>query len=106
MVKVTIVIRKLGKTEVEYSLPFSLPEIPQIGHYISLFRSDNKERSRDDLIVRHVWWHIEHPTPAAGGYGSDAEKEGHEREIMVECDHAYGPYLVEDHRYWIEQEAR
>jgi hypothetical protein len=105
MVRVTIVIRKLGRTEIEYSLPLSLSEIPQVGHYISLFRSDNRERSRDDLIVRHVWWHIDHPTPADGGSDSDLVKEGREREILVECDHAYGPYLVEKHRRFMEQEA-
>ena len=108
MVAVTIVVRNLSRPEPEYSLPFDLPEIPKVGSYISVFRSDGHPKwvSSDDLIVRHVWWELEHLTRSDGmGSGQDEEVIGHARSIMVECDHAIGPYLVERHRHFIEMEA-
>ena len=64
----TIVIRKLGKAEPEDHLAFDLPEVPRIGDYISIYRPvapgtiPTPPRSSDDLVVRHVWWNLEHVT--------------------------------------------
>jgi hypothetical protein len=76
MVAVTVVVRKLGRKEPEYSLPFDVPELPKVGSYISLFRSDGHPKwvSSDDLVVRLIWWELEHPTRSEG-MSDDDDKE-------------------------------
>lgn len=89
MVDVVIVVRETGRQSPDYSLDFELPEVPAIGAYISITRDKENELYSEDLIVRHVWWRLRHPTTA--GVTSDREHGG-VREIFVECDVAEGPH--------------
>ena len=89
MTRVIIVVREAGQKTLDYSLEFDLPEVPQVGSYISIFRPDSTHS--EDLVVRHVWWHVQHPETRA--VVSDGEtKVGKVRDVMVECDIALGPY--------------
>jgi hypothetical protein len=73
--------------------PFSLPEVPRIGDYISIHRPDVHTPLGEDLIVRKVWWGLSHP--ATGGGPHEAESIGRMTEIFVECDTALGPHSSE-----------
>jgi hypothetical protein len=42
------------------------------------------------MIVRQVWWRLEHPE--TGAFQTGAAKLGSTTEIMVECEQAIGPY--------------
>ncbi len=95
--KMTIVVRELGKTKPDYSLAFDLPEIPRVGDYISIHRPDKPEPFGEDLIVRHVWWRLEHPE-TRGVATSGSERTGRIKELFVECDQAIGPYSSADWR--------
>lgn len=92
--KVTIVVREVGRTSPDYSLEFEMPAVPAEGQYISVFRPDAPQHS-EDLIVRHVWWHLGHPETATV---SDGSKVGAVANIMVECDIAEGPYSLDSWR--------
>jgi len=104
--KVTIVVRKLGVAEPEYALPFELPEVPRVDSYISIYcpaapGTNGRLRSSDDLVVRHVWWELQHLTddpPIFDGPGKALE-------TTIECDHAIGPLLDGRKRDLILREA-
>ena len=89
MVKVTVVIREIQRPKPDYFLDFNLPEVPKVGDYISVFRPDAPRHS-EDLVVRHVWWHLKHPETRAITTGEPLV--GSVQDIMVECDVALGPY--------------
>ena len=91
MVRVRIVVRKRGTPKPDYSLVFELPELPGIGDYISIHRPDCPEPYGEDIIVRHIWWRLDHPE-APGVVDRETEKIGGVHEICVECDQALGPY--------------
>jgi hypothetical protein len=92
MTKAIVIIREIGREKPDYSLSFNFPELPRIGDYISVHRPDAKHT--EDLVVRHVWWHLEFPEAAA--VVSDPVPVGKTREVFVECDPAIGPY-ARDH---------
>ncbi|HWU60835.1 MAG TPA: hypothetical protein VN112_02300 [Ensifer sp.] len=93
--KVTIIIRELGRLKPDYSLDFELPELPRPGDYISINRPDNPEPYSEDIIVRQVWWRLHHPETA--GYSTaDNQKTGKLVKVFVECDPAVGP-TASDH---------
>jgi len=94
MVQVIIVIREKGRKKPDYSLPFDLPQVPAVGDYISIFRADSQTHT-EDVIVRHVWWHLHSPETEAVVGGRNI-KVGKAQDIMVECDIALGPY-AKDH---------
>ena len=78
-----------------------LPALPMIGSYISVQRPDKREPFGEDLIVRHVWWRLNHPETR----GVDAEgrgKIGSVNEIFIECDPALGPYSSDTWRALLE----
>src|SRR5262245_7986063 len=95
MVRVEVVVRELGHSKPEYSLKFVLPHLPRVGDYISIYRPDRKLHT-EDLIVRHVWWLLDHPE--TGGFEQDDRKIGTVRDIFVECDQALGPYANDQWR--------
>ncbi|MEQ1718154.1 MAG: hypothetical protein ABL907_19610 [Hyphomicrobium sp.] len=90
MVKAHVVIREIGREKPDYSLLFDFPELPRIGDYISVYRPDAKHT--EDLVVRHVWWHLDYPDDGIGIHKSGREPVGKAREVFVECDQAIGPY--------------
>jgi hypothetical protein len=96
MVQVIVVIREIGREKPDYSLPFDLPGVPSAGDYISIFRPDSPTHS-EDVIVRHVWWHLHSPETRAVVTGGEP-KIGRLREVMVECDVAVGPYARDQWR--------
>jgi len=101
MVRVIIVVREAGDIKPDYSLHFDLPEVPRIGSYISIQRPDKRKPFGEDLIVRHVWWRLNHPETAAS-YESGKQKIGDVEEIFVECDPAIGPYSSDQWRRSLE----
>ncbi|MCJ9721130.1 hypothetical protein MOV66_04475 [Agrobacterium sp. SHOUNA12C] len=96
MIRVTIIVREIGRLKPDYSLDFDLPEVPTVGTYISIQRPDKPEPFGEDLIVRKVWWRLDHPE--TNGFGSGPAKIGSVREIFVECDVAISPYSSDDWR--------
>ena len=98
MPKVIIVIREVGREKPEYSLPFDLPEVPKAGHYISICRLDVREPFGEDLIVRHVWWRLNH--------SGEQKSLGGVTEIFVECDKAIGPYSTQLWKETLEAKQR
>ena|SRR5215204_33944 len=79
--------------DVEYSLQFELPSVPQPGNYISIIRPDQQVGS-EDFIVRHILWHLEHPTTEASG---EEVETGTMRGLYVQCEFARGPYSSDEH---------
>lgn len=94
--QVVVVVRESGRLKPDYSLPFELPELPRVGDYISVQRPDQPEPWGEDMIVRQIWWRLNHPE--TGGYGSGDLKVGSVQEIFVECDPAVGPYSSDQWR--------
>lgn len=104
MVEVTVVIREAGSTSPDYSLPFTLPEVPARGSYLSICRPGDDLYS-EDMVVRDVWWRLKTPIDAA--VVTDEEpKSGGVIEIFVECDIAEGPYASDHWRDRVVRTAR
>jgi hypothetical protein len=99
MIQAIVVVRETGKLKSEYSLAFEFPELPKVGDYISIHGPDVRQPLGEDLIVRAIWWRLEHPE--THGYSSNSEA-GTVREIFVECDIAIGPYASETWKKRIE----
>jgi hypothetical protein len=99
MVKVYLVVREPAKVKPDYSLEFELPEVPQIGSYISIHRPDKPGPFGEDVVVRKIWWRLEHPEIRHATPGSSS-KVGSVIEIFVECDIALGPYASDRWREW------
>jgi len=96
MVQVKIVVREIGRLKPGYSLNFTLPEIPRVGEYISIFRPDAMPHT-EDMVVRKVWWHLYHGE-TRGVTPGDEKINGHVQDVMVECEPAIGPYSTDQ---WI-----
>src|SRR5262249_15202689 len=78
-----------------------MAELPRVGDYISIHRSDQKEPYGEDLIVRHIWWRLETlETRTMVPVGE--ERAGTVREILLECDKALGPYSSDNWRDELE----
>lgn len=99
MVKAIIVIRELGQLKVDYSLEFDLPELPRVGDYISIHRPDTPGVFSEDIVVRAVWWRLEHPETSPV---TSQPKCGKVVEIFIECDFALGPYATDRWRAMVE----
>jgi hypothetical protein len=100
MIKVCIVIREPGRTKPDYSLDFSLPTLPRKGDYISVQRPDKPRPWGEDMIVREIWWRLDHPE--TGGFASGQPKTGTLHEIMVECEPATSPYSSDNWKKYVE----
>lgn len=94
MLRVIVLVRVPSRLKVAYSLEFDLPAVPSIGSYISIQRPDNPQPYGEDMIVRKVWWRLDH---AATWPSSDADaKGGSVNEIFVECEIATSPYSSDE----------
>lgn len=93
--KVRLMFVPTGGGEIDYSLDFELPAIPQPGDYITVQRDG--ESGTEDFIVRRTWWYLKYPHGAVVGRAQGDEK-GSVREIGVECEFATGPYSSESHK--------
>jgi hypothetical protein len=92
MVQAIVVVREVGKLKPEYSSTFDFPELPKVGDYISIHRPDTRKPLGENLIVRAVWWMLDH----AESHGfPTTDKAGTVIEIFIECDVAIGPYASE-----------
>jgi hypothetical protein len=97
MIKIVLIVREIPKGKPDYSLDFSVPELPRVGDYISVQSPDTPAPFGEDVIVRHVWWRLRHPETRAGT--TDKERIGGTvSEIMVECDPAISPYSSDSWR--------
>ena len=97
MIEIVLVIRELGNNKPDYSLDFALPEVPRVGDYVSIHRPDKPEPFSEDVVVRHVWWRLEHPETGSVSQSGE-QKRGRVAEIIVECDPALGPYASDNWR--------
>jgi len=91
MIRIELCVREPGKKEIDFSLPFNVPELPKLGDYISVHRANQGTPHTEDVVVRHVWWMLETPetrTTAEAG----TERVGQLNKIFVECEMALGPY--------------
>jgi hypothetical protein len=100
--KVVVIVREVGQLKPDYSLDFDLPAVPKSGDYISIQRPDKPKPYGEDLIVKQVWWRLEHPETA--GYGSGQPKIGKAEEIYVECEPAIGPWSSDQWRDSLERQ--
>lgn len=104
LVEVVLVVREPGRLKPDYSLKFALPAVPNVGDYISIYRPDSKLHT-EDVVVRHVWWHVRHDETDAFGDGDEEPLVGRVREIIVECDPAIGPFARDRWRDQLEARA-
>lgn len=102
MIDFTVVVRESGKLKPDYSLDFQAPHLPREGDYLSIQRPDKPEPFGEDLIVRKVWWRLDHPETA--GFSQD-QRKGSLREIFVECEGAIGPYSSDDWRKYMQAQG-
>ena len=91
MPEVNIVVREIGSTKLDYSLLFTLPNVPCVGDYISVHREDTPTPHGEDLVVRSIWWRLE-TSEVRIAPPAETAQPGDVREIVVECDPAIGPY--------------
>jgi hypothetical protein len=103
MVRVILAVREPGVRKPDFYVPFDLPEVPRVGDYISIFRpySEAYSAHSEDLVVRHVWWHLQYPDTEAVTF--EETKAGRVNDVMVECDMAIGPYARENWRASVER---
>lgn len=90
MIRFTLVVREIGRLKPDYSLDFQAQELPREGEYLSIQRPDKQAPYGEDVVVRRVWWRLNHPE--TGGFSSGEPKVGAVNEIFVECDPVIGPY--------------
>ena len=92
--QLVVVIREAGSLKPDYSLAFDLPAIPRQGDYISIQRPGLPWPYAEDMIVRQVWWRLNHPETEARALLDAAEEPvvGNTDEIIVECEPAIGPW--------------
>ncbi len=62
-----------------------------MGDYISVQRPAAPRPWGDDLVVRQVWWRLDHPETRAV-VPENTELIGTLHELFVECDQAIGPW--------------
>lgn len=103
MIDVILVVREAGSITPDYSLHFALPEVPSVGSYVSIHRPDKPEPFSEDVVVRKVWWRLEHPETRASHSGEP--RVGKAVEIFLECDIAEGPHST-DHWRGVVESAR
>lgn len=96
-----VIARELGKLKPDYSLQFELPEVPQVGSYISICRPDKPAPFGEDMIVRQIWWRLSTPVTESST-NDDDERIGRPIEIFVECEPALGPYSSDAWRRLME----
>ncbi len=99
MISIIVVVRETGRIKPDYSLKFSVPQVPAVGSYISIQRPNKAAPFGEDLIVRQGWWRLAHPEPRFSVTNEDREKIGTLNEIFVECDPVVGPYSSDAWRF-------
>lgn len=104
LVEVVIIVREPGRLKPDFSLSFALPTVPRVGDYISIYRPDSKLHT-EDVVVRRIWWHLQHDQTESYADGDDEQLVGRSREIMVECDPAIGPSARDQWRDHLEMRA-
>lgn len=90
MIDVLVIIREPGREKPMSTYRFQLPSLPRIGDYLSICGPDIRPPFGEDVIVKHIWWRLQHPSAGATIYDDTAI--GRVEEIFVECDIAQGPY--------------
>lgn len=100
--RIVIVVREVGGLKPDYSLDFEVPAIPSPGDYLSIQRPDKPKPYGEDVIVRQVWWRLEHPETAS--VSSGPPKIGKVEEIFVECEPAIGPWSSDQWRDSLERQ--
>ncbi len=94
--KARLVFVPPGGGEIDYSLDFDLPGVPQPGDYISIGRKDNPGGT-EDFIFRRTWWHLSYPDSKTH-HDSDNSPLGNTIHIGIECEFARGPFSTDEHK--------
>ena len=89
MIKFTVVVRNVSSVYPDHFMDFEAPELPREGEYISIHRPDIPPPCTQDMVVKKVWWQLDHPTK---GEEEDTQEVGTLKGIFVECAPAIGPY--------------
>lgn len=89
MLKAAVVIREPGGLKPMSWYTFMFPELPRLGDYLSIGGPDIRAPLGEDVVVRRVWWRLNH---LAAGAPAEEEGPGHVTEVFIECDIAEGPY--------------
>jgi hypothetical protein len=76
-----------GGGEIDYSIPFEIPELPRAGDYIYITRPDQK--GTENFIVKRTWWNLTFDEKTGTGSQTD---------IWVECEFALSPLSSENHK--------
>lgn len=100
--RVVVVVREVGNVKPDYSLDFDLPAVPKAGDYISIQRPDKPKPYGEDVIVKQVWWRLEHPETS--GFGIGQPKIGKVEEVIIECEPAIGPWSSDQWRDSLERQ--
>ncbi|MBB3900116.1 hypothetical protein [Roseococcus suduntuyensis] len=101
MIRVTVVVREVGRLSPDYSIDFDLPQIPAVGDYLSVQRPDTPDPYGEDLIVRQVWWRLKYPSTEGYARSGQPVPVGKVQEIFVECDQAIGPWTSDRSRDYL-----
>lgn len=99
MIRVTLMVREVGRLSPDYSLDFDLPQVPAVGDYISVQRPDEPAPYGEDFIVRQIWWRLDHPE--TGAAATEPPKVGSVTSVVVECDPAVGPWTSDRSRDYL-----
>lgn len=91
-----LVVREVPQMTPDYSLVFDTPELPRVGDCLSVRRPDKLYGHTEDVIVRNIWWRLDHPE--TGSVSSEEPKVGSIADIQVECDPALGPHSSDSWR--------
>lgn len=90
MIRAIVIVREAGSIKPDYSLEFDLPALPRQGDYLSIQRPDTPEPYGEDVVVRQIWWRLNHATTL--GQETHPRAVGDMKEIYVECEPAIGPW--------------
>lgn len=91
--RVKLVFVPPGGGEVDFSMMFDVPMLPQQGDYLAISRPG--QTGTEDFIVRRTWWSLDYP------HGENDDPEEHElgrvKAIYLECEFAVGHMSSESH---------
>lgn len=100
MIDVIVCVREPGRTKIDYSLNFKLPTLPRKGDLISVQRPDKDTPFGEDMVVKEIWWRLDHPE--TGVISSEPQKTGKMNEIFIECEPATSPYSSDHWKKYVE----
>lgn len=96
MLDVIIAVREPGRLKPDWSSRFLLPEIPEIGSYITINRPGESAPWGEDMVVKKVWWMLFNPN--GNSTENSPDHVGTVKQIIVLCEAALGPFSTKSWR--------